>query len=156
MFKNAHYPYHALMFSSHDTNRSRSSTAHTLQQRCAGAIRALAHVYIRGDARHSCAQQTAAASLIDPIIRPGNICSSSGSGGSLRHCRLLLRRLPADRYTQQPPQPEHWLRPPMGKPLLINQGISLQRNHSPDVAERLLEQLRLQDVLRRRESPVEM
>lgn len=166
MFKDAPSPYHALMFSSHDTNRSRSSPAHALQQRCAGPY-ALSHtyiyiyLYIRGDARHSCTQQTAAASLIDPIIRPGNLCcssSSSGSsdGGSLGHRGLLLRRLPTDRSTQQPPRPEHWLRPPTGKPLLINQGIWLQRNHSPDVAERLLEQLRLQDVLRRRESPVEM
>lgn len=54
-----------------------------------GHTRTRTRIYKRGDARHSCAQQTAAASLIDPIIRPRNICSSDG----LRHSGLLLRRL---------------------------------------------------------------
>lgn len=119
-----------------------------------GHTRTRTRIYIRGDARHSCAQQTAAASLIDPIIRPGNICSSSSSSRVYGTVGCYYAGCRSIHVTT--PQPEHWLRPPMGKPLLINQGISLQRNHSPDVAECLLEQLRLQDVLRRRESPVEM
>lgn len=39
-------------------------------------------------------QKTAAASLFDPIIQPGHICSSNGTR---LYCRLLLRRLAADR-----------------------------------------------------------
>lgn len=150
-----------------------------LQQRCAG-VYAHAHTYIYGSARsrvtprhgHSLADQ------YTPTPPPKRCTCARTHAHKANHGNITDRPhhqtrkylqqqqqyytvgcyyagwLPIDKRNN--PHPHYSFDIPTGKPFLINEGISLERNHSPDVAQRLLEQLCLQDVLRRRESPVEM
>lgn len=77
---------------SHDTSRSRGSTALTLQQRCAGPYaHSLTHTYIfiyAATRATRARNETAAASLIDSIIRPGNLCCSCSSSSSRESAAL--------------------------------------------------------------------